>query len=298
MGLVKLWLGLLSLLSSVAGQTLSGLAFKAGDEVNFVWAFDGMTTGRYDFDLCAGDESTGNYETLDRVISDTLFSPGDRISFRVNPLVGGNVANAYFLKITPVKPNEHWSGFTSHFTMTNMQGAFSPSIIDAVKSMQPITIPSFILPVDDNLVDATPEVPLVDEPLSPSEAAHQITSTPNIVPTPTSPLEQDHNELRKRVVVNQHTVPWGLQTGLTKYAPMPKRAGSTIRPGSPTPQYPPFPFKIATTFLGQPTVQYTDNAYLTATAPFVENPAPHASAPTVDPGKQEWYEKLKAEFNF
>lgn len=52
---------LLSLLSSVSGQTSSGLTFDAGDEVNFLWAFDGMTTGRYDFYLCAGDESTGQY---------------------------------------------------------------------------------------------------------------------------------------------------------------------------------------------------------------------------------------------
>lgn len=125
-------------------------------------------------------------------------------------------------------------------------------------------------------------------------------------PTPTSSdLNHEHFELRKRLgvaaaaapvaaapvaaaplagapvaagaaaveAVDPHTIPYGEQTGLTKYAPMPKMAGTTIPAldKSPTPQYPTFPFVKATTYLPAPTVQYTDTAYLTFTTHSIEN---------------------------
>lgn len=90
-------------------------------------------------------------------------------------------------------------------------------------------------------------------------------------PTPTVANELGRNELRKRLGVDAHNIPYGEQTGPTRYAPMPKRAGSTIADKSPTPQYPPFPFSIATTYLPPPTVQYTDTAYLTWTTHSIEN---------------------------
>lgn len=52
---------LYSLFTAVSAQTLSGLTFDGRDEVSLIWAFDGQTTGSYDFYLCAGDESTGAY---------------------------------------------------------------------------------------------------------------------------------------------------------------------------------------------------------------------------------------------
>lgn len=52
---------LYSLFTAVSAQTLSGLTFDGRDEVSLLWAFDGQTTGSYDFYLCAGDESTGAY---------------------------------------------------------------------------------------------------------------------------------------------------------------------------------------------------------------------------------------------
>lgn len=107
---------LFSFLTAASAQTLSGLDFDGRDEVSLIWAFDGQTTGRYDFYLCAGDESTGAYvsgiavfilrrpanteltrsiqESLTRVITDGTYAPGDRVSFRVDQDVGGNDANA------------------------------------------------------------------------------------------------------------------------------------------------------------------------------------------------------------
>jgi hypothetical protein len=52
---------LFAFLGLAPAQTLSGLSFDGEDVVSLMWAFDGQTAGRYDFFLCAGDESTGSY---------------------------------------------------------------------------------------------------------------------------------------------------------------------------------------------------------------------------------------------
>jgi hypothetical protein len=198
-----------------------------------------------------------------------------------------------FLKVVPSDPKEKWSGFTSHFTLTNMKGSFSTKISDAVKSMQPIPIP---LPLglvdgDTQLLAGSPETPIYNGSIlnsaSDSAALDIDQPTPALqFPTQTSSeLDPERFELRKRLgvaaaaaapaavvaAVDPHTIPYGEQTGLTKYAPMPKMAGTTILDKSPTPQYPPFPFVKATTYLPAPTVQWTDTAYLTFTTHSIEN---------------------------
>lgn len=150
-----------------------------------------------------------------------------------------------------------------------MKGTFSPTVSNAVKSIQFIPLP-LIQGTDANLLDASNLPPTLNGSILNSDINDDTSNSLLQFPTPTIPTEMDRHELRKRYV-DQHTVPYGEQTGLTKYAPMPKRAGTTIATRSPTPQYPPFPFSIATTYLGAPTVQYTDTAYLTWTTHNIEN---------------------------
>jgi hypothetical protein len=167
-----------------------------------------------------------------------------------------------FLKIVPSTTKSVASGLTSHFTLTNMKGTFSAKVSDAVQLMRPIPITSYF--VDDNLLDPTEATPS----LNASQSALQF---PVPTPVPSASHELDHHELRKRLALDPHTIPYGEQTGRTKYAPMPKRAGTTIADKPATPQYPPFPFSIATTYLPAPTVDYTDTAYATWTAHSIEN---------------------------
>ncbi|KAF7594290.1 hypothetical protein BBP40_009690 [Aspergillus hancockii] len=86
-------------------------------------------------------------------------------------------------------------------------------------------------------------------------------------------------ELRKRQAVGAYTIPYQLQTGPTRYAPMAKKPGSTIPANkSPTPQFPTSAYDIATAYLSVPTVQTTVSATLTYSASSIENtasPAPH-----------------------
>lgn len=50
-------------LGLASAQTLSGLSFDGQDVVKLMWAFDGQSSGSYDFYLCAGDE-TGSYVSI------------------------------------------------------------------------------------------------------------------------------------------------------------------------------------------------------------------------------------------
>lgn len=52
-----------ALWGTVSAQTFSGLTFDGRGEVSLVWASDGEP-GRYDFYLCAGDESTESYVSI------------------------------------------------------------------------------------------------------------------------------------------------------------------------------------------------------------------------------------------
>ena len=77
--------------------------------------------------------------------------------------------------------------------------------------------------------------------------------------------------LQKRQAVGAYTIPYALQTGATRYAPMAKRPGSTIPPGKPTPQNPTSSYSIATTYLGPPLVENTKSASRTDTVSSIEN---------------------------
>jgi hypothetical protein len=78
-------------------------------------------------------------------------------------------------------------------------------------------------------------------------------------------------DLRKRVVQAAYTVPYPLQNGLTKYAPMAKEPGSTIPAKAPVPQFSASLYTIATTWLPRATVQATLSASATHSVVSVEN---------------------------
>lgn len=186
-----------------------------------------------------------------------------------------------------------------------MKGTFSTKISNAVKSMKPIPIPLPLGLVDGHtqILAGSPETPIyngasLDSASDTNSNEQNEPATPPLQPpTPTS-SDHEHFELKKRLgvaaapvaaagvaaveAVDPHTIPYGEQTGLTKYAPMPKMAGTAIPPldKSPTPQYPTFPFVKATTYLPAPTVQYTDTAYMTFTTHSIENTVCWASPPS------------------
>lgn len=69
----------------------------------------------------------------------------------------------------------------------------------------------------------------------------------------------------------KYTIPYPLQTGATRYAPMAKLPGTTITAKSAIRQYPTSSYEIATTYLHRPTVDITVSASQKYSASSIEN---------------------------
>ncbi|KAL4997762.1 hypothetical protein BDV10DRAFT_168940 [Aspergillus recurvatus] len=76
---------------------------------------------------------------------------------------------------------------------------------------------------------------------------------------------------KRKVVANPYTVPYPLQTGPTRYAPLAEKPGTAIATTSPTPQFPASPYKIATKYLKPGTVLTTLSATETLSVKMMEN---------------------------
>ncbi|KAL3456334.1 hypothetical protein BJX64DRAFT_281452 [Aspergillus heterothallicus] len=83
---------------------------------------------------------------------------------------------------------------------------------------------------------------------------------------------------KRKLAEDPYKVPYSLQTGPTRYAPMAKKPGTAIPTTSPAPQFPASPYKIATAYLEPGTVETTLTASETVSVTMMENtatPAPH-----------------------
>ncbi|KAK4904620.1 hypothetical protein LTR28_000919 [Elasticomyces elasticus] len=81
------------------------------------------------------------------------------------------------------------------------------------------------------------------------------------------------------------TIPYTLQTGLTRYAPMQPVPPTKITAKTPTPLYPTSAYVIATTWLPIPTILKTVTASQTFSVKSMENTAAPAAMPSNDMAK-------------
>ncbi|KAL4916895.1 hypothetical protein BDW62DRAFT_92623 [Aspergillus aurantiobrunneus] len=134
------------------------------------------------------------------------------------------------------------------------------------------TLTSTILANIENLATSTgpeSEAPNVVQATW-EEPAGSISPDPN----PTNHV----NAQKRKVAGNPYTVPYPLQTGPTRYAPVAKKAGTAVAKTSPTPQFPASPYVIATEYMKPGTVETTLTASETLSVTMMENtaaPAPH-----------------------
>ncbi|KAL2872247.1 putative beta-1,6-glucan biosynthesis protein (Knh1) [Aspergillus lucknowensis] len=84
---------------------------------------------------------------------------------------------------------------------------------------------------------------------------------------------------KRKVAVDPYTVPYPLQTGPTRYAPVAKKPGTAIPTTSPKPQFPASPYRIATEYLEPGTVETTLTASETLSVTMMENTAAPAQHP-------------------
>ncbi|KAF4213105.1 hypothetical protein CNMCM8980_000468 [Aspergillus fumigatiaffinis] len=217
-----------------------GTHFKAGDVVTAHWRESGQSPriselSQYDLYLYAGGDTADTQQEVAVLIKDGLFARGNSVSIKIDPGVGGNEANAYFLMMVASGPQAFAINFSKRFTLSNMTGSFPPHLVDEIRSLS-----------------------------DPDGSAAK-------------------EDLRKRAAgaaYAAYTVPYPLQSGPTKYAPMAKEPGSTIpaKTKAPAPQFTASVYTIATTWLPPATVQATLSASATYSIVSVENtasPAPH-----------------------
>ncbi|KAL3473637.1 hypothetical protein BJX99DRAFT_261171 [Aspergillus californicus] len=93
---------------------------------------------------------------------------------------------------------------------------------------------------------------------------------------------EGHDDLgakKRKVAVDPYTVPYSLQTGPTRYAPLAKKPGTAIVTASPAPQFPTSPYEIATKYLRPGTVETTLTASETLSVTMRDNRAAPATHP-------------------
>ncbi|OJJ50456.1 hypothetical protein ASPZODRAFT_126321 [Penicilliopsis zonata CBS 506.65] len=104
-----------------------------------------------------------------------------------------------------------------------------------------------------------------------------------------------HIDLRKRQNTGQYTVAYEYQTGLTRYAPMAKKPGTTITAKTASRQYPTSSYSLATTYLSAATIVTTLSASETYSTSSIENTASAAGQPTAtsdsDKKMKRWLER-------
>ncbi|KAI9036593.1 putative beta-1,6-glucan biosynthesis protein (Knh1) [Aspergillus affinis] len=193
-----------------------GAVLEAGHVVTAHWKDSGASPRiselvQYDLYLCALWGAPGPDEEVALLIQGGVFARGNSVSFQINPDVGDEEPEAYFLKMTASGTDVSVVSHSHQFTVTGRDNG----------ALQ---------------------------------------------------------DLRKRQAIGAYTIPYHLQTGPTRYAPMAKKPGSTIPEKSPTPQFPTSSYSVATTYLAAPTVQATISATRTYSVVSIENtasPAPH-----------------------
>lgn len=157
-------------------------------------------------------------------------------TLRSSPLTSSSVS---FLKMVASGPEQSVVNFSLRFTLTHMTGSFSPKVMDGIRSV-----------LDSSDYSAE----LRKRQIGPGGVGGGV-DDPDVTAEATG----------------QFTVPYAMQTGPMRYAPMPKKPGSTIPSRSPSRQYPTSAYDIATTYLPKPTVEATVTAPLTYSTSSIEN---------------------------
>ncbi|KAL9034569.1 MAG: hypothetical protein Q9214_006988 [Letrouitia sp. 1 TL-2023] len=298
--------GALFLLSTIAPFILcdvrftsppAGASLQAGQTLIVSWndskesvSLDPFTS--YSLFLCAGGDEAESQVSLDRptpALKETFFGIGDSANIFVHSQlevaiiepkgqfsegneihtvipanVGASFANAYFLKIHAATTH----GFetitlSDRFSINGMTGTFPTAVLDGLEKLS--DGPALQIQKRD------PQAPAA-APAGGAAAAGAAPAAPAAAPAagaagaggPGAPAD--------------YAVPYTLQTGLIRYAPMQKPPGTHITAKTASRKYPTSSVRIATTFLPTPSQTTTFTMALTNTPasshPFRASPAP------------------------
>ncbi|EXJ85700.1 hypothetical protein A1O1_06068 [Capronia coronata CBS 617.96] len=209
-----------------AGDSITGLS------LDIEWKDSGKTPkiadlASYQVFLCAGGNSDSNYIQLATLVQNGDFADGNQVTVTLTAGLGADVTNAYFLKFISAATGGTVINFSDRFSLKSMTGVFPATVIAGLK-----TVTGTAGPADVNNIQA------------PQAGGGQ--DTPGV-----------GND------APEYSVPYTLQTGSIRYAPMPPMAKSKITAKAASRQWPTSSYTVYQTIAGPPNAATTQTATLT-----------------------------------
>ncbi|KAK3678435.1 Cell wall synthesis protein kre9 precursor [Recurvomyces mirabilis] len=230
----------------------AGASVPAGS-ITVTWTDSGVAPAlsaltSYTIQLVIGGNDDSTQTPLITLANAASFSAGSSVTGTVPAGVAGSTTNGYFLKFTSVASEGGTViNYSSRFTMTGMTGTTPAAALTAVQA----------------LGGSNAGPPTVNSVNNGNAAGGAGAAAGGA----------------------DFTVPYQLQTGLTKYAPMQPVPGTKITANNFTPLHPTSAYTIATTWMPKPSIATTLTASQTFSVSSMENTAAAQSNPTGDMAK-------------
>jgi len=134
----------------------AGSSARGGDVITVHWRDSSnppmlSDLTKYSLALCAGGDTEDSFEEVATLIEDGVFARGNSVSFQINPGVGSNDRNAYFLKMTSSGPDMSVINYSKRFSLTEMVGTFSDRVQQGILSISDDNGPSLQSEEHDDL---------------------------------------------------------------------------------------------------------------------------------------------------
>ncbi|KAK0654651.1 Cell wall synthesis protein KRE9 [Lasiodiplodia hormozganensis] len=214
----------------------------------------------YVLDLCAG--TNDNFVSVKTITSKGLFWFGNIAKGIILPTDGGDAENAYFFRIVSLtKDGQAYTTYSPRFTLYGMTGSFPEPVQEALAA--------------NPIIDTDPPVIAISDDESDTELKKRQGAAPigaGVAATVTA-------------AGGSYTIPYTMQTGLTKYAPMQRVPSSKITKSDPSRQFPTSAYTAYTTYAKTPTQVMTVTQSGTFTISSKEATQSAAAMPTDDMAK-------------
>ncbi|EXJ84936.1 hypothetical protein A1O3_05611 [Capronia epimyces CBS 606.96] len=209
----------------VAGDAISGLS------LDIEWKDSGKTPkiadlASYQVFLCAGGNTDTNFVQLATLVQNGDFADGNTVTVTLTAGLGADVTNAYFLKFISAATGGTVINYSDRFSLRSMTGTFPAAVQAGLK-----TVTGTAGPADVNNIQAA-----------------QAGDTQDTAPANGA---------------SEYDVPYTLQTGSIRYAPMPPQAQTKITAKNASPQWPSSSYTVYKTIAGSPNAATTHTATVT-----------------------------------
>lgn len=234
-----------------------GATIEAGGTLTIEWEESGESPSldsllSYQLFLCAGGNDDGTFIPLKTLVPTGSFSTGNTASSMVEVGLGEDVENAYFIKMISAAQGGSVINYSPRFSISGMTGTFPATVTAGLAS-----------------VDGT-EGPATENNIQTNQQGVGTAPGPD----------------------GDFGVPYTMQTGATRYAPMPKLAPTKITAQKPTPLHPTSAVQFASTFLPTPSQKLTVTQSYTFSVVSSENTVAAQEQPT-DGAMQKFLNRWK-----